>query len=137
MKYRFYFPFALIFLCSCSSENDCEEVFMSEKYSPNGKHHLSAYFQVCGSGMVTTADQFILLVKVKDKGKIAKKYSEDNKDNKIARYGGAIQSFYFEWEDNNNVVISNSSQSLPDWKKSSAQEVSIKYIKYRWIPIAF
>ena len=81
--------------------------------------------------MVTTADQFILLVKVKDKGKIAKKYSEDNKDNKIARYGGAIQSFYFEWEGNNNVVISNSSQSLPDWKKSSAQEVSIKYIKYR------
>jgi hypothetical protein len=101
---------------------------MSEKYSPNGKYHLSAYFQVCGSGMVTKADQVVLLVKVKDKEKISKKYSEDNQ---IARYGGAIQSFYFEWEDNNNVVISNSAQSLPDWKKSSAQEVSIRYIKYR------
>lgn len=100
---------------------------MSEKYAPNGKYYLSSYFQVCGSGMVTTADQVILLAK--DEGKIAKKYSEDNK---IARYGGGqVQSFYFEWKDNNNVVISNSAQSLPDWKKSSAQDVSIKYIKYR------
>jgi len=127
MKYRFYILAALIFLCSCSSENDCEEVFMSQKYSPNGKYHLSAYLQVCGSGMVTKVDQVILLVK--DEGKIAKKYSEDNK---IASYGGGeIQSFYFEWEDNNNVVISNSAQSLPNWKKSSAQEVSIRYIRYR------
>jgi hypothetical protein len=100
---------------------------MSEKYSPNGKYYLSAYLQVCGSGMVTTVDQVILLVK--DERKIAKKYSEDNK---IARYGGGqIQSFYFEWEDNNNVVISNSAQSLPNWKKSSMQEVSIRYIRYR------
>ena len=100
---------------------------MSEKYSPNGKYYLSSYFKVCGSGMVTTADQVILLVK--DEGKIAKKYSEDNI---IARYGGGeIQSFYFEWEDNNNVVISNSAQSLPNWKKSSMQEVSIRYIRYR------